>query len=500
MSDFKSRVLMVGLLILVPIIGILAGTFVAHDFENKYEKTIIGYFKEKEGLDLQNDKYFLNKIKLSSVCSKKKIDPFYHDICKKYHEMNQLTFFSVITLGFITIIFLIYYILGRASSKNRQLLFYTFRPGLFISQICAALLVTCNAGILIFSIYIAETHYLKFLHAGLIVGLALMATIATISILINALVPIKCTEATVYGKILNKLDFPIIWKHIELLAKKVGTKTPDTIIAGMEPNFFVTEASVVCLDGKITGRSLFISLPACRIITISEFTAIICHELGHFIGNDTKWSKKFFPIYKGSLDTLSLLNFSENEHGFLQLAKIPSLIFINFFILAFEKAEKTISRSRELAADTIGAEITSIPTMGSALLKAHIFQYVWYFTQSEMKDALTAGKQITNLSILFFRIYESLPEDFMKSEICKINTTHPTDNHPPLSERLNTLGVTLDDIYARGLIDESHKKAIELIEETATLEEELSEIEHIKIIKSGKVNPPDNNNKSDVSN
>lgn len=494
MGNFKNKIFIMGIIILIPMIGIFTGNLVSHSYEKKYEETMIQIFKEKRGIDLKDNQELLNKIKLGAVCSEKNLDSTFASICSEYNQINTLTYFSSATLIFTILVFIFIFSLGLLSRQNRNFLFYLFRPGLFISQICAAVLVAANAGILVFSIYFAESFYLGKVHIILIGGLGLVAGLTAIGVFIKSFTPTKDVETRVFGKVLSKDKYPAIWQFIDLLAKKIGSEPPDTIIAGMEPTFFVTEAKVVCLDGEISGRSLFISLPFCRAITKQEFSAVVGHEMGHFIGKDTKWSKKFYPIYRGSIDTISSLDYSDSENGLAQLAFLPALIFMSIFISAFEKSEKAISRQRELNADVIGMKITSQEAMASALVKVHVYQHAWYFTQEKMKEALSDGKQIVNLSLFFENICESIPQDFMKDEIGKEHTPHPTDSHPSLSVRLNAMGTKISDVYENGIKNTVDGKAITLIDQAENLEKELSELEHYKLVQSGQIHVPDTEN------
>lgn len=349
-------------------------------------------------------------------------------------------------------------------------------------------MVAANAAILVFSIYFAESFYLERVHFGLIGILGLVAGIAAISIFIQSISPIKEAEMRVFGKVLSKDTYPAIWHFVESLAKTIGTEAPNTIIAGMDPTFFVTESKVLCLDGQIQGRTLYLSLPFCRSFTKREFAAIIGHEMGHFIGNDTRWSKRFYPIYRGATNTVLSLDNPDNKDGLAQFAFLPSLIFMNIFITAFMTSEKAISRQRELNADSVGMNLTSKEDMGTALVKAHIYQHVWIHTQQKMKEHLANGKQITNLSAYFSSICEAIPQDFMKYEIEQTHTAHPTDTHPPLSVRLNSMGIKRDEVYERGIVNINDDPAINLIDEAETLEKELSDLEYYKLGVAGKTN------------
>ncbi|HDP0036255.1 hypothetical protein DGG96_17005 [Legionella qingyii] len=483
MDNFRKWIFIIFLTTLIPVLGVLVGWMVSNGYENQYEETVVQLFKDKKGIDIRENPQVLNQLKLNTLCNEKDLDPALNSVCDEFNQINNLKYYSSITLAFTALLFCVIFTLGFLSRNNRNILFYLFKPGLLLSQISAAILVIANASILIFSIYFAESFYFEKVHLGLIVSLGIVAGITAIYVLIKSFIPIKDVEAKVFGKILDKRKYPTIWQTVESVAKKVGTNAPSTIIAGMDPTFFVTEANILCLDGNVQGRSLFISLPFCRVLSKNEFLAILGHEMGHFIGEDTKWSRKFYPIYRRANDTILSLDTSNNEQGLAQLSLLPSFIFMNIFIGAFEKSEKAISRKRELNADSVGIKISSKEEMSSALLKAHIYQYVWLYTQQQMEKVLSEGKQIINISTFFAQICKEIPQDFMKNEIGNTHTSHPTDSHPPLSIRLNSMGLDVDSIYNKGINIESDQ-AITLIEDIETLEKELTDLEYYKLRQS----------------
>ncbi|HXH07682.1 MAG TPA: hypothetical protein VNI83_13955, partial [Vicinamibacterales bacterium] len=55
---------------------------------------------------------------------------------------------------------------------------------------------------------------------------------------------------------------------------------------------------------------------------------------------------------------------------------------------------------------------------------------------------------------------------------------HPTDSHPPLRVRLESLGVRLEEVAAAALAVAPPTPAIDLFSEVESLEEELTDIEH----------------------
>ena len=490
MNASKALIFLVIFSLAIPIIGIITGTLVSHSYEKEYENIIIDGIKKEKGIDLSNNQDFLTEIKLNNICSQLKIDQDLTPICTEYNQINFLKYGASYTLLFSILALMIVPLLSLCAKKSRKALFYLFRPGLFLTQIISAILVIANSVIIISSIYFAESFYLGRVHVYLITILGLGAAYIALRLCIKALTPIKNAEAIVLGKSLSKDAYPNIWSFVETIANKVGTNPPSTIIVGMDPNFFVTEAKVTCLNCTVKERSLYLSLPFCRTLTEDELAAIIGHEMGHFVGEDTSWSRKFYPIYRGAAETITTLDSQTSEdsnNGLVELALLPAFFYTSFFLLSFEKIEKKFGRERELNADKIGVKITSPQTMATGLLKAHIYPYAWQLTQQEMHNALAEGKQIINISTFFSSICQSISKDFMKDEIGKSNTFHPTDTHPPLSMRLGSIGIELSEIYSDGIKLPVDNIAINLIENAAEIEEELSEVEHYKLVRSGAV-------------
>jgi len=478
MKKFKSLFLFACCIFVIPIIGIIVSELVSHTYENTYQNTLLSVIKEKRGVDLSQNTKFLNEISLDNVCKKQDLDPTFSKICTDYSQINYLGYGSTLTIIFILLLLIITPLLGFFSRKNRMLLFCIFKPGLIASKFSTIVLIISCSAIAIFSLYLAESYYLGSIHIGWIIILSLAALTATYRMCVIAFKPLPEPKLHIFGRLINKDNHSLIWSFVEEIAKKLNTIPPQNIIAGMDATFFVTETNTVCLDGEVKGKTLFLSLPFCNVLSREELSAIIGHELGHFIGEDTKWSKKFYPIYRKSLETVATLQNGINKNG---LALLPALFFMNYFVTAFANTENAISRDREITADKVGIAASSKENMATSLLKAHLYQHIWLFTQNKMKEALAEGNQILNLSLFFRYTCESLPKNFMEENIGKTHTPHPTDSHPPLTIRLNAIGISLKELYSAGLTLPDDK-AINLFENISPLEEELSAIEHHKLV------------------
>jgi Zn-dependent protease with chaperone function len=119
---------------------------------------------------------------------------------------------------------------------------------------------------------------------------------------------------------------PQLWSFVREIASHLGATPPSNIVIGLAPNFYVTSADVTVYPErrKQLNETLYLSLPLMRILSRQELTAVIGHELGHFKGDDTKFSLKFYPIYAGTTQALAALE-SRAEDGARSLESVRRL-------------------------------------------------------------------------------------------------------------------------------------------------------------------------------
>lgn len=487
MDNIKSSIKLIIFYLIIPLIGITSSYFIAHGFERRFEKAVLENIKNEKGIDLSSNQEFLQEINLNNLCQKIDLDPGLKVACKIHLLINYLGYFSIINIGsFIAALFIIY-ILSQMAKRSRNALFYLFRPGLFLCQMTATILVITNAAILIFSIYLAESFYFGKIYASLMIILAFLGIYTAIIVCVKAFKLAKLSRGRITGRALIKNDFPKLWELVESIAQRIGVSPPTTIIVGIEPNFFLTESKIHCLDGEIRGKSLYLSLPFCRVLTKSELSAIIAHEMGYYIGENESWSRKFYPLYNRAIETYSTFEHSsplkndKDNQSWAQMTFTPALVLINLYVSLFAKAEKNIGIEREFNADVVAIKITSADVLAIALLKCHLCTDAWPLTQEKIREALTEEKKITNISTLFFATYNTLPPASLKEDIDKYSLSH-RDWRPSLAMRLNAMGVELSTIYSENIKLPINDAAIELIENVTPLEEELSEAEYYNLL------------------
>lgn len=487
--NFKLLIFVVLISIPIPVVSWLTSIGIQSRIEASYESAVVDAVQKEKGVDIRQHPDVMEEIKLSKRCwDYNETSSYVKQLCATKSDVASIETLSTLTL--ILTVFIILGIIGGGlvGKLNRFLLLGLFRVGLWLTQITVALLVIGNAALAILTIYWAESWFIGRVHVGLIGGLGLISGLAALRVALGAFKFSSKTQARVFGKRLGRVDYPNAWGFIETLAKEVGTKPPDHIVVGLDPTFFVTEAPVNCIDGTLKGRTLFLSLPFCRVLHRKELAAVVGHEFGHFVGMDTMFSRWFFPIYRGASDTVHTLsaNIGGENNGLHSITLMPPLFVMSFFLSSFARLENGLSRERELAADKVGALIGGSESMITSLVKIHAYSKIWDYTREQMKQAIQGGKVLVNASAHIAAVAGILPDETFKEDLDKTRPIHPTDTHPSLATRLSSLGTDLKASLAKPLIAaEGNDRAIAIIENFEILEQELSELEHYRMVKSG---------------
>jgi Zn-dependent protease with chaperone function len=299
-------------------------------------------------------------------------------------------------------------------------------------------------------------------------------------------------SAAVVGKAVSQQDAPNLWNEVKALSAAAGTAPPSHLVVGLDPNFFVTEADVRCVEANLTGRTMYLSLPLCRILSVEELRAVVSHELGHFHGADTEFSLHFYPIYRGAVDSYdAAASVAYDSEGSVNWALLPALAVLGHFLRSFSSAESRISRDRELLADRFAAELVSEDAVASALVKIHAYSDYWdavieMMRQSLQEGSISIGGQtydverfFANLSLLFATVASSFTSSISLDSLGEHRIPHPTDSHPPLTVRLEALNRTVEHVAQNALDVTPADAAITLIDGHEKLETALSALQKL---------------------
>jgi len=185
------------------------------------------------------------------------------------------------------------------------------------------------------------------------------------------------------------------------------------------------------------GRVLYLPLPYLAFLDEAEVSAVIGHELGHFIGEDTLYSQYFSPIYSATVRQIEAIG---GDDGLRAALTRPATLFGEMFLTSFHAAVQFWSRQRELAADAVGARAAGAPAVAASLLRIAALE-------PSVSEAL--GRQWDEGGALhggvLAHVRALVAERGMNDPRGRLENrqAHPTDTHPELAQRLDALGMTL---------------------------------------------------------
>lgn len=272
-----------------------------------------------------------------------------------------------------------------------------------------------------FEVYVPKLIFL----AGLITLVAVCAVVASI---------FKKPDSTfaIEGEVIDEQQAPALWSTLRSLCSKVGTDPPDQVIAGIDDNFFVTEQPVTVGERVYDGRTLYVSLSLLKQLDGEEADAVMAHEMAHFSGQDTTYSKKITPLlmrYEHYLQSLR-----DN------VVSLPVFYLMLCFRGLYELSLGKLSRQREFRADSVAAETTSPRAVVAALMR--IAAYSKY--RGTVEEDLFKQERALETADIANRIESGFPayaSAFTRNEdLSKLETAHPFDSHPPMVDRFAALG------------------------------------------------------------
>ncbi len=483
MNRLKNIFVTLGFLVIVPILGTVTSLAVGYEYNNLFTEALT------ENTPLSSTEIKELGVNLSNYCQKEDASK---EICEFQKEIDLLFQISVITaINGIGLIFLIF--LGKlVAGKNRTVLANIINPitVLIISGLSISLLI--QTGIFTYSIYLLESTYLGRVHFVALAVIGIGSIGAAIVLLDTAFKKTKNSAILIFGERLNHENAPQLVLLIEEISKKISSETPTNIIVGLEPNFYVTASKIKLAseEKELNGTTLYISLPYLSIMTKKEISAIIGHELGHFKGQDTVYSLKFYPAYSRlhkAVDDLA-------DGGFMVTPVISTLSLIRN---EFSYAERKIGRSREIEADKVGASLYGPIPLITALLKFSYFSQEWDALRKFNIEKLNEGVVLNDLSAAIIEFakfqFESLQFENVYANLLGIHTSHPTDTHPSIKQRMAALQVPEGDI-TKDMLLPAEISPNEYLGDTEKICEDLTYQEHKLMIELGLATIPETKN------
>ncbi|GAB2835610.1 hypothetical protein GCM10027276_42570 [Comamonas piscis] len=269
-------------------------------------------------------------------------------------------------------------------------------------------------------------------------GLALFLLYSGCKVLIDvwkaARKPLENEPIEVMGQTVSRHQAPELWAFVDRVATKTGAGMPDHLVVGLNEGFFVTEHPVQLANGSLLpqGRVLYLPLPYMAFLNAGEVAAVIGHELGHFIGEDTLYSQRFSPIYSATIHHLVAISGGERHEGsWMDILRRPATLFGEMFLDSFHEAVRYWSRKRELAADAVGAQVVSPQAVASSLLRISALAP---HVDAALQSNWDRGETVEGGVLGHVRQLVATQGMADPSEHLDQRQAHPTDTHPELAE------------------------------------------------------------------
>ncbi len=411
----------------------------------------------------------IEQVRLSVVCS----SPVAGDVgdpCLYSNLAHGLVIAGLVASGLAAVLILSLIPLRRGTSRDPRVLAY-FRTALVLFLIGLTIMVLLDGAVVAGAAYLAETIYTGSVHPFVAFGIGAAVVVAGFGVLKATVTLGRVRPMRIAAIPLERNRDANLYSVVDALAADVGTAPPDRILAGLDPTFFVTESPIDGLPGPKHARTLFLSVPLMRVFDRNELSAVIGHELGHFKGEDTLYSRRFYPVYGAAVESYAILRASAN--GLSGIPLLAPLGMLSLFFEAFVPRHRALSRQRELAADAVGSQVVSTAAMGTALIKLEAYLPSWLASREEVRGAIQRRQPPPDLSKRFAELAALNARSSRLSDVDQGRIPHPTDTHPPTSERLKALGVDKDAIVASATTLPPAAPAIDLIDDGDALELDL---------------------------
>ena len=323
-------------------------------------------------------------------------------------------------------------VLGALAFANRGLRYASFVAGWRLMTVSSAVEVVLQSAMLVWlsfwlTAYFWQSYYVK------LIAIAGIAAAAAVFYAIYTLFKKLPSGNEIEGEVIAEADAPRLWERIRQLATRVKTAPPDQIVAGIDTNFFVTEAPCQVGGRTLDGRTLFVSIPLLRVLDQSEADAVLAHELAHLGGGDTRSSAALGP----KLQQFDQYTWQMRSGGLTIVAHY--LLRLYRMIFAFALARD--SREREYKADRVSAGLTAPSAIVQSLIK--ISAYASYrndverklFAQNQEHDGALGIARFVAAGLPPYANSEAFIETMKTADV-----PHPYDTHPPLLERMRNVG------------------------------------------------------------
>ena len=457
-------------LFLIPAITLVFAEYGSKSLNQEYTQFFIED-AQKQHQDADKLAGFLQQNPPSSVCGPVAVELLNYKkaVCApgselwQFYMMDKVALWTLIAGGVVLLMIVLFSALAFSNRRSQLLSLTLARPFLMLA---GSLEVIVQGVMLVWlsfwgTAFFTQTYYPKLV---ILVGLMVLAGIYYIIKGIFRKLP---PEENIEGEVVSREAAPQLWSRIDALAARVGTTPPDHVIAGIDTNFYVTEAPLRVNDHLLTGRKLYVSIPLLRQLTLAQADGVMVHELTHLHEGDTASGALLGPkLHRFDLYTALM---SEN------VATLIVYYPLYLYRMLFELAWRRNSREREFVADRNASALISPAAIIESLIKVSAYASYRY----EVEKNLFANNALHESDLGIRKaIAAGLPAHVNSpgfiSAMREQNVPHPFDSHPPLTERMRNVGFSVEETaYASVAAELPTESWVDLIPVADNIEQQL---------------------------
>ncbi|EFG04136.1 M48 family metalloprotease [Streptomyces clavuligerus] len=249
----------------------------------------------------------------------------------------------------------------------------------------------------------------------------------------------RVADAPPGAVLLRRADAPGLWRLVEELAERLGTRPPGRILLTSEVNASVSEESSML--GLIVGeRTMYLGVPLLNGVEPAELRAVLAHELGHYAGRHTRFGAISYRGAESLRSTLFRLRMTEaGGRGVLGYAGLFHGV-IAVYAALYLRLTLAVRRRQELEADAEAVAVAGPAATAGALRTVHALDLAWNgFLDRFLRPVQGLGFVPEDV----FGTFTAMLEDPEVGERLAERRAHPVesggsplDSHPPLVRRL----------------------------------------------------------------
>ncbi|MEU4405995.1 M48 family metalloprotease [Streptosporangium sp. NPDC023963] len=234
-------------------------------------------------------------------------------------------------------------------------------------------------------------------------------------------------------------DAPALWEMIGSLAGKVGTAPPEEVYLDGQANASVEEQTRML--GLVGGRRrIHIGVPLLIGMSVDEFQAVLCHELGHYAHRHTRLTAITYRCGLALRRVLQDLTDMVHNNRLTRFYAIVVIGIVSALAFLYGVISFGVRRRQEIEADAAMVEVVGKEVAGRALRMSYALGVLWAEFQNDHLDPMRRRKGIPEDVFDDYRRLLDAPDS--RSRLAELRDNPPVektewrDSHPSLVKRL----------------------------------------------------------------